>query len=240
VGIGSGSGQVDVTVPLQALSVPEPGLAAFTIDVHYDPAVLDATACEADPDGVFGFAFCNPDFDDDLTPPDTVRLAGIDAMGVPGDPLLANLTFHCRSEGTSDLDVVVGQFTDRNGVEFPVVEQDGSITCTIPTPTPTTPTFLGPAPASAPTPPATPVTASPRGSGFSFVTRRPMDSPDPRSMAPESLLRATLPRANSSPRPGESPAISPGSVRLPPLVRPPLGHFAVSLDKRPARSHTRL
>jgi hypothetical protein len=135
VRVGSGTGNVseDVIVPLEAFRVTESPVGAITVDVEFDPAVLDATACQKDPNRVFDSALCNPDFDRDGVNPDRARFAGISAGGVSGDLLLANLRFHCVGAGISSLNVVVVTLTDPNGVPITLFSiQDGEITCNEP------------------------------------------------------------------------------------------------------------
>ena len=73
VGISDGAaepGESD-SVTVQA-NVGDPGLGAWTLDVHYDSSVIDATGCTAEQGGV-----CNPNFANG-----TVRITGAVARGL--------------------------------------------------------------------------------------------------------------------------------------------------------------
>ena len=159
VTIGSGTvlpGE-QLTVPLEALAVPDGGLAAATVDILYDPSVVGVVRCDDDPNDVFDVSPCNPHFAFN-----TVRLAVISMGGVSGDLLLANITF--RAVGSpgqvSPLDVVVVTFADTEGADIPFSDRDGSIAIRTPAPAPTgapTPTAAPtPTPRPAPSPTATP------------------------------------------------------------------------------------
>ncbi len=136
-----GSGQVapaaTIVLPLEALGVLSPGLAAATIDVRYDPAVLDATACSGDPGSILDVAICSVTFDNDDTGTDAVRLTLLDTVGESGDLLLANISFQAvGSHGdTSALDVVIETFVDFDGADITVTDQDGSVTINTTAPT---------------------------------------------------------------------------------------------------------
>lgn len=133
----AGSGEVapggSIAVPVTAEDVP-PGspLAAATIEVRYDPSVLDATACTVDPGGVFDSGICNPDFDNDGIDPDAVRFNATSVLGVSGDLLVANITFEGQGQSgdTSGLNVVISVFADPGGNPVPVSGQDGQICLT--------------------------------------------------------------------------------------------------------------
>ena len=83
--------------------IPPPGLAAWTVDVTYDPDVITAVRCLAEQGSV-----CNADFG-----PDTVRFAGGTAVGLEGETALGGLTFVCGpNEGTSPLTLTATTFAD--------------------------------------------------------------------------------------------------------------------------------
>lgn len=124
VGIGSATINVNSsgTVELAAENIGEPGLAAWSIDVVYDPDVVSAVDCLPNDSGV-----CNPNF-----AANTVRVTGASASGSEGDTSLASLTFRCLTEGTSPLTVNVNEFADGTlgrpqAIDVTVVH--GSINC---------------------------------------------------------------------------------------------------------------
>ena len=129
VRIGSGQGDqgTDVIVPLEAVDVPEPGLGAITVDIVYDdslqPTAWSKTGSPLD------IVTCNLDL-----APNTVICIGISAVGVSGDVLVANLTFHLvGAPGECDpLAVQVFTFTDTHGNAIAVTHQDGQICITCP------------------------------------------------------------------------------------------------------------
>jgi hypothetical protein len=135
--VRAGSGQVapgaSITVPVTADNVPAVSpLGAATIEVRYDPSVLDATACNVDPGGIFDSGFCNPDYDDDGVDPDAVRFNATSVLGVSGDALLTDITFDAVGQPghTSVLNVAIFTFADPDGSPVPVTGQDGQICLT--------------------------------------------------------------------------------------------------------------
>lgn len=115
-------------VELETQGVGAPGLAAWSIDIIYDPAIVDAVSCEALNDGI-----CNPDFADD-----TVRATGASATGVEGDFPLALITFRCLNTGTTSLIVDPADFADAtlgDPQQIDVSTKDGSVTCQLVQPT---------------------------------------------------------------------------------------------------------
>lgn len=74
-----------VTTPLDALNVMGQGLSAVTVDVRYDRAVIDAIACNPDPNDNFDTASCNLNFASNV-----VRLTAVRAAcGLTGNIRLA-------------------------------------------------------------------------------------------------------------------------------------------------------
>ncbi|MBN1888095.1 MAG: carboxypeptidase regulatory-like domain-containing protein [Thermoflexales bacterium] len=136
--VSAASGQVpageSVVVSVTAELAEGERLGAATLDVRYDPAVLDATACHVDPGGLFGAAFCELNYDGDGHNPDAVRLSLASAPGVTGTPLLAKLSFRAVGAAgmSSTLDLVPVIFTDPGGRSLPVVGQAGQIVLTAP------------------------------------------------------------------------------------------------------------
>jgi hypothetical protein len=124
VGSGSVPPGGSIVIPVEALDVSADGLGAATIEIRYDPTVLDATGCTADPSGVFDSALCNPDFASD-----TVRLTVVSTLGVSDDSLLAEITFQAvgSTGDCSTLDAVVLTFANPSGNPIPVIDQDGEL-----------------------------------------------------------------------------------------------------------------
>ncbi len=147
VSVGSLNARVGVLskVEVSALAIGAPGLAAWTIDVRYDPSLVTIAACAASQNGI-----CNPHYNNT-----TVRLTGTNIYGLQGDTTLASIALACNAAGTGRLDVIINVLADATiGGPRPIVAalQNGAVTCTTeaaPTPT-STPT--GPNPAA--TPPA--------------------------------------------------------------------------------------
>ena len=129
VRIGSGSAPtctVD-TVPLDVITPPvSPPLlvGAATVDIQYDPAVVEPTGWAAG--SGWDTVLCSLAYG-----PNKVRCTGIDAQGVTGEVLLADLTFHCIGETgqSSPLDVQVVTLTDPNGNPLPWEDSDGTFSC---------------------------------------------------------------------------------------------------------------
>ncbi len=122
-----------IVMPVTAEGVPAGSpVAALSIQVSYDPAVLDATACVVDPNHVFGSGFCNLTFEKNGIAPDAVRFNATSASGVSGNPILANITFQAlgTSGATSILGVVIPVFADPAGNPIPVSNQDGQLCIT--------------------------------------------------------------------------------------------------------------
>jgi hypothetical protein len=119
------------TVSLEALGMPSPGLGAFSIDISYDPAVVDPVDCNANPEGDLDLGFCNFDFERDDVNPDTIRVGGFRASeGATGDLSLADITF--RGVGSSGsqslLALSVVEFADTSQQPIPATTEDGTIT----------------------------------------------------------------------------------------------------------------
>lgn len=110
------------SVELAAANIGEPGLAAWSIDVFYDPNVVDAGDCQPE-----NFGVCNPNL-----AANTVRVSGASAIGLEGDTLLASLTFTCLAEGTTALTVATREFADGTlgrPQAIDVASVSGSILC---------------------------------------------------------------------------------------------------------------
>jgi len=130
----------NVTVRLEVLDVPEPGLGAYTVNVSYDPAIVDPTGCVPDPGNVIGSDLpCNLNWERNDVNPDTARIGGFQmSAGLTGTVALADITFECIGVGTSNLALTVVELTDTSAANIPRVTANGSIVCSVgPTNTPT-------------------------------------------------------------------------------------------------------
>lgn len=110
----------EVTVLLQAVDIPPPGLGAWTVDVTYDPAIVRLLECVPTLGGV-----CDLEWRDDV-----LRVTGANARGVEGTFILGAFRFACEMAGTSALTVSLNIFTDASlpGPEVPEIS-DGVVTC---------------------------------------------------------------------------------------------------------------
>lgn len=148
VSVTSVSAQVDAlaNVEVWALDIGPPGLAAWTVNVHYDPTKITVLTCTPLQNG-----FCNTDY-----AAGTVRVVGSTDNGLQGDVVLASIGLICTQGGSSNLTPEAEVFADATvGDPQPInaTMLQGAVTCTQnsggPTPTPT----QGSQPT--PTPPAT-------------------------------------------------------------------------------------
>ncbi len=100
---GSAAPGEEGDVSLDAGSVGDPGLGAWTVDIAYDTSVITAVDCSAEQGGV-----CNAEFAADM-----VRITGASAGGLDGDTTLGGVTFECGADaGSSDLTLTVNVFAD--------------------------------------------------------------------------------------------------------------------------------
>lgn len=134
VSAGFGATNVGRTteIALRAMSVGEPGLGAWTVDVSYNPEIVNVTDCDPEGGGV-----CNPGFGEH-----TVRTSGTNVNGLVGDSTLATLVVQCKTPGSSELNVTLSVFADATiGGPLPIdaAALNGKVTCLaegVPTPTP--------------------------------------------------------------------------------------------------------
>ncbi len=95
-----------------------PGIGAFTIDVTYDGALADATACTATA-GACSIG---------KTADDTVRLAGAALGGLSGESTLGTITFVAgQTKGTTVLTVTIVRLADPSGTTILLAPFDGVI-----------------------------------------------------------------------------------------------------------------
>jgi hypothetical protein len=111
------------TVELDALGVPEPGLGAWTVDVHYNPEVVTLLECSPEHGGI-----CNAEFAENAA-----RVTGVSVFGLTGDSSLARLVFGCKKVGSSDLALSLDVLADATvGGPQPIdaALSHGGVTCT--------------------------------------------------------------------------------------------------------------
>ena len=90
------------TLNLTARDIGAPGLGAWEIGITYDASLVTATACAPQAGSV-----CNPNFASNR-----VQVVGANPAGLVGTTSLANITFRCNGEGTTELNVVIDVFSD--------------------------------------------------------------------------------------------------------------------------------
>jgi hypothetical protein len=95
--------------------------------------VVEAVACELDPDGWFDVGECDLDYERDGSATDTLRFSLSSLTGVDGFPKLVDLIFHALgSEGEiTSLLVKPETFTDPQGTPIPFSAY-GSFICIAP------------------------------------------------------------------------------------------------------------
>ncbi len=124
-------------INLTARDIGAPGLGAWEIGVVYNSSVVTATACTPQAGSI-----CNENFASNR-----VQVVGANPSGLAGTNVLANITFRCNGEGTSELTVIIDEFADATpGGPRPIGPgiNAGRITCEdsaglpdVPTPRPT-------------------------------------------------------------------------------------------------------
>jgi hypothetical protein len=114
------------TVALIVEAPPEE-VGAWTVDIHYDPAVLTPVSCNPHPGG--GGAVCNPAFS-----VIEVRVTGADITGVSGTFNLADITFQAVGAlgACSLLGVEADILADIDGTLLVPTTHDGQICVTQP------------------------------------------------------------------------------------------------------------
>jgi len=96
----------------------------MSMEVIYDPALLEIVSCTKDPDNLFGIVQCNAFFE-----ADTIRFNITGIEGVSGDIKVANIVFQVLdgASGKSPLDLNIRAFADENGDPIPAIIEDGSV-----------------------------------------------------------------------------------------------------------------
>jgi hypothetical protein len=120
--IGSATVPPGATVTLEVVAeATAPGIGAYTIDVGYDPGLLEAVGCVPGGDGL---SICNP-----VLRAGVVRLTGAAPGGLTGRVVLGGVVFKAReTEGTSELNLAVVQLAGPDGTPVAASPQKGSVT----------------------------------------------------------------------------------------------------------------
>lgn len=114
--------------PLSTVNVPITGstgntaLAAATIEVKFDPSVVQSINCQV------AFPFlgeCNVDNENGV-----ILFSALSASGVTGDFTLANITWEGAASGTTALDLQIQAFADSSGNTITTSDVDGQISVT--------------------------------------------------------------------------------------------------------------
>jgi len=119
----TGAPGTDVSVSLEVRNVPSPGVAAVKVDIVYDPSKVTPSTYSGGPG--WDLVQCNLSYASN-----TIRCDALEATGMTGDALVANITFHIKSDasGCSGLDVQIVKFVDKdNNPILPVTDEDGQI-----------------------------------------------------------------------------------------------------------------
>ena len=122
IGTASGAPGTDVSVPLEVRNVPSPGVAAVKVDIVYDASKVTPSTYSGG--AGWDLVQCNLTYG-----ANTIRCDALKATGMTGDALVANITFHIKSDasGCSGLDVQIVKFVDKDNNDIPVTDEDGQI-----------------------------------------------------------------------------------------------------------------
>jgi hypothetical protein len=129
IGSGVTAGGDPITVPITIDVPPDNNLAALTLHIQYDPAVLTFDSCVVNDDD-FDFNLCNRS-EGDGVPPDVVSFSAISVLGVNGTLELGTITFIGNNGGNSSLVIVAETYEDGSG-EAPITV-DGTVDVEEPT-----------------------------------------------------------------------------------------------------------
>ncbi len=115
-----------VTIPVHA-EILSSNLGAATVELRFDPQVLQPIACVADPAHGFDLALCNKDFDNDGIGTDAIRLNALSSTGLTGGALLAEITFQAISPdgSASILELIADTFANTGGNPLDLSIYDG-------------------------------------------------------------------------------------------------------------------
>jgi hypothetical protein len=118
-----------ITIPLGASYIQSPGVVSTTLNLSYDPGILEPVACRPDPQSLFDAQTCDLDYERDGANPDTLQLSLGSTSGVSGNPMLAEVGFTVlgASGETSLLDLVIQSFSGPGGAPISVNGFDGRV-----------------------------------------------------------------------------------------------------------------
>jgi len=104
-------------------------IAAITIEMIYDPEVLELLGCTKDPNGAFDIPNCNPEFADDRL---RFNIVSISPDGVTGDITIAEMVFKAigTNGDSSDIEVILSSFANPAGTDLrdQTTVRNGSVT----------------------------------------------------------------------------------------------------------------
>jgi len=132
-GLRSGSASIapsaGITIPVQAINLQPPGLGSASIEVQYDPAVVNATGCQANPKGNFDSGSCDMSSNHDGINPDAVRINLSSASGISGTAWLADIGFQAvgPSGGVSVLKLIPDIFAGPGNNPLNPIQANGVI-----------------------------------------------------------------------------------------------------------------
>lgn len=125
-GSGIAPPSTTITIPVGVSHLQLPGLGSASIDVQYNPALLEAVSCRPDPQGVFDSQSCDLVYEQDGVNPDVLRFGLDSSSGVSGNPKLADLGFRAVGAAgeATPLDVVIRVFEtpSREPLSFPAFD----------------------------------------------------------------------------------------------------------------------
>ena len=122
VGTSTIGSQDEVVIMLEGFALD--GLGTATIEVIYDPAVLEVVDCTKDPTRQFDLVQCNPTF-----AADTIRFNVTSLTGVSGDVRVAEITFNAIGFNGDESIIGLGAPTYANsqGIPSPVTLMEGRV-----------------------------------------------------------------------------------------------------------------
>ena len=128
-GQANGEPNATVIVPVWVDSGPY-SAGAVSVEVGYDPAVVDLLDCDYKVTEGYSNSTCNGRFDDDNVGTDALRFNVADPYGVSGRNRAVDLHFRLVGQlgDSSDLSVVVRTAVDENGAVIPSAAQNGRVT----------------------------------------------------------------------------------------------------------------
>lgn len=115
-----------ITIPVYA-NILSGNLGVATVELRYDPQVLQPLDCVADPRHSFDMAQCSKDFDNDGIGTDAVRFNALSSTGLDGATRLAEITFQAIGpDGSASLlELLASTFADAGGNPLAPAIHDG-------------------------------------------------------------------------------------------------------------------